>query len=179
MQRYDEALEAVDAALKLSPNDTEYHSHREQTLWDLGRFEDALVEYDSMIRIQPDRALNHGNKSVLLVKLKRYQEALQELELATNLDPDEPNYRYRKAYTLYLIGHYEEAFKEGLAILDVLDGRQFISSYLIEFAEISALVDKGNEGMMKVDEVISMQKPNMEELCEYLDMGISTDISEK
>ena len=87
-KRWDQALEWVDLALKVSPQNGFAHSNRGNILIELDRHEEALSSYKQAIALEPLYAEAHSNQGNALQALGRYQEALASYEKAVELDPN-------------------------------------------------------------------------------------------
>jgi Tfp pilus assembly protein PilF len=86
--RYEEALAAEEAALRLSPQNPNAHSYRGSALFKLGRVQEALESYNQVLRLAPNAAVAHYNRANALKKLCRYEEALISLRHSIKLQPD-------------------------------------------------------------------------------------------
>ncbi len=99
--RYEEALDAVDQAIRLKPDYDHAHKQKGITLYSAKRYKEALASFDKCIRLKPDHA-DHADaynyKGNALYELKEYEKALEafekEFEYAIKLAP-----RYKAAYT--------------------------------------------------------------------------------
>src|SRR6266851_1267496 len=86
-KRYEEALLALEQAIRLDPNDVLAQNSKGAALRDLHRYEEALSAFEQSIRLNPDDALAHQGIGATLVALKRYGEALAAYNQAIRLDP--------------------------------------------------------------------------------------------
>ena len=86
--RNSEALDAIQTAIALSPQDAEAHSNLGVTLQELGRLEEAEASYAKSITLKPDFADAHSNLGVTLQKLGRLEEAVASYIEAIVLKPD-------------------------------------------------------------------------------------------
>jgi tetratricopeptide (TPR) repeat protein len=76
--RSDEALEHLDQAVELEPDDPHVHSRRAQLLYELGRTEEAVAALESFLRLS-DQDFDHPDVARALELLTTWQ---RELELA-------------------------------------------------------------------------------------------------
>jgi len=75
-QRYQDALKAFDAAIRLAPSASEGYCNRGVALEALGRLEEALAAHDRALRYRPDNATAHFNRGNVLKALGRNQDAI-------------------------------------------------------------------------------------------------------
>lgn len=104
---YQEALQFLEEALKLAPNNSVIWYDRGVVLSKLNRLQDALDAYQTALAInsnwgegQPDFAWN--NRGVILFRLGRFNEAIQSYQQALALNPGyelaQTNLRSLEAY---------------------------------------------------------------------------------
>ena len=82
-----EALKALDKAIKVDSNNWLAHSNRGNVLKDLNQFDAALKSYDRTIALQPNYAEAYNNKGNLYQQLSKYEEAVRSYEQAIALQP--------------------------------------------------------------------------------------------
>lgn len=139
--RHEEALEILDKALEIMPNDGKAWYNRGNVLAALGRsveadeaynkateiwkenyykgnflassgrYEAALKAYDKAIEIKPDDSGVWYKKGLAFSNLGRYKEALEAYNKSIEIEPDYDNAWYFKGVTLDDLGRYEEAIK--------------------------------------------------------------------
>lgn len=109
---YEKALEHIDEAIAIRPDEADLHDLKGLILYNSDRFEDALKEKDEAVRLIPDNAKYHNSRGVTLVRLSRFKEALKEVDEAVRIAPDNAEYHYSRGVTLDWLGCYEEALKE-------------------------------------------------------------------
>jgi len=117
LKRYEEALPALDEAIKLDPAYARAYYNKSLVLHDLARYEEALATCEQCIRLEPGDAKAFYHKGYILNSLERYEEALQALERALRLDPDYAAAWTSKGYVLNNMERYEEAlaaFEQGI-----------------------------------------------------------------
>ena len=108
LERYSEALEASNEAIKLNPNIAMGWNNKGAALDNLERYSEALEASNEAIRLDPNLALAWYNKGVALNGLGRYTEALEAIDESIKLDP---NYAYAwitKAAALGRLGKFSE-----------------------------------------------------------------------
>ncbi|HWE37504.1 MAG TPA: tetratricopeptide repeat protein [Isosphaeraceae bacterium] len=90
VKRYDRALQDVDAALKLDPNDPIAHYDRGVYRLGLRDYDRALVDFDRAIQLDPDYAPSHGARALILAaapdpKLRDGKGAVEAAKRACDL----------------------------------------------------------------------------------------------
>src|SRR5690348_14904181 len=86
--RMAEALEKIDAARALAPDDAEIRLNRANVLKSTGRPEDALAEYDLALTLKPGWAQAENNRGTVLKALGRFAEALASYDRALAANPN-------------------------------------------------------------------------------------------
>jgi tetratricopeptide (TPR) repeat protein len=87
LSRYEEALEALDAARSLGEPSLENRRIRCAALQELGRFEELLIEAQALVATAPNRAWTHATLGDALINLGRPEDALTAFDEALRLDP--------------------------------------------------------------------------------------------
>jgi predicted O-linked N-acetylglucosamine transferase (SPINDLY family) len=84
-----DALELIDHAIKLRPNNAWFFTNRGIALAKLKRFDEALVSFDRALIIKPDLVAAHNNRGFAQQELKRFDEALVSYDRALAIDPND------------------------------------------------------------------------------------------
>jgi len=87
MQSKD-ALDAMQKAMELLPDDAEAHINLGNALKSQGRLEDAVVSYSRALEIKPDFAEAHYNLGDVLRDLGRLDDAVASYRQALEIKPD-------------------------------------------------------------------------------------------
>jgi tetratricopeptide (TPR) repeat protein len=87
-ERFDEALAAIETALKLGRPRPESRLMRAHILGDLGRFDEAVDTYQKLLADHPDVIDGHQTLSSLLPQIGRRSEALDSYKAALLKRPD-------------------------------------------------------------------------------------------
>jgi tetratricopeptide (TPR) repeat protein len=87
------AIECLDRAVQVSPNNAAAHNNRGNVLSDLGRLTDALASFDKAIALDSGYADAFNNRGNVLYKLERHAEARADYGRAIACRPG-----YAKAY---------------------------------------------------------------------------------
>jgi len=151
LERYEEALEAINKAIDLDGKDPVLWLEKEGILHDLEKYDEALEAIDNTLKFTPDELKIglHSIKAHELVHLKKYDEALDFLNKSLKKDPKNDDLWYEKADVLFELDRYEEALKacdEGLKINpsdgDLLGQKGNILLNLEKFEEVISSLKK-------------------------------------
>ncbi|MFQ6107358.1 MAG: tetratricopeptide repeat protein [Thermoplasmata archaeon] len=107
--KYEEAIECIDNALKLSPDNEVALVNKGTALSRLGRHREALKCYNEAIRVNPNYEVAWNNKGNALTRLKRYEEAIRCYDRAIQLDEEYREAWVNKGYVLAKMGDYDGA----------------------------------------------------------------------
>jgi tetratricopeptide (TPR) repeat protein len=77
--RYDGALQCIERAIQLAPDDGNYWDSKGEMYLGTQRYQEALAAFDRALELTPTLALTRGNKAISLRALGREAEA-QEAE---------------------------------------------------------------------------------------------------
>ncbi len=88
LDRDDEAIADLTAALEVDPADTRTLCFRGDCYQWLGRSADALADYDQVIELDPDYSYGFGSRGRTYLRLGRRDEAISDFSRAIELDPD-------------------------------------------------------------------------------------------
>ena len=86
-QRYSQALQAYEEALRMDPRNFYAWNGKSTTLYNQGNYKKALEAYQRATEIDPDNAIVWVSAGLVLNRLQRYQQALVHFERALSLDP--------------------------------------------------------------------------------------------
>ncbi|MEG4347204.1 tetratricopeptide repeat protein [Microcoleus sp. A003_D6] len=109
LERYDEALESYDRALKLDANNQLAWANRGYVLNKIKRYEEALVSYERAIQLDTNYLWAWANRGSVLYNLKRYDEALASYDREIELDANNQLAWALRGYLLYNLKRYNEA----------------------------------------------------------------------
>ena len=93
-RQLERAVELIDKAIKISPNNAAFYSNRGNALQDLKQFDAAIASYDKAIQLKPDYADAYSNRGLALQGLKQFDAAIASYDEAIQLKPD-----YAEAYS--------------------------------------------------------------------------------
>jgi tetratricopeptide (TPR) repeat protein len=98
--RYEEAIEYLDQALAIEPNNFGALTNKGVALDNLGRYQEAIEYYDRVLAIDPNDLYASYNKGALLHDLGRYQEAIEYYDRVLAIDPNHVGASTNKAHAL-------------------------------------------------------------------------------
>ena len=93
-RQLERAVELIDKAIKISPNNAAFYSNRGNALQGLKQFDAAIASYDKAIQLKPDYADAYSNRGLALQGLKQFDAAIASYDEAIQLKPD-----YAEAYS--------------------------------------------------------------------------------
>src|SRR6185503_13015231 len=108
----ESALEPVDKAVRLTPDDPEAHYTRGLTLVNLERLDDAVVELQQATRLRPHHYYQWLDLGVTLDRLGDHTGAKAALTRSVQLAPNFAQPRWQLGNLLFREGQYDEAFIE-------------------------------------------------------------------
>ena len=108
-ERYPDALEAIEEAIKINSEDVEFWNRKGLTLRRLERYDEALEAYDSAIEIDREFGSAWNNRGFVLNILGRYEEALEALDRAIEIAPDMQHAHKNIGNTYSLLGDRDKA----------------------------------------------------------------------
>ncbi len=103
------ALELLDGAIEIDPNNAAVHFNRGAVLQQLHRAEESLASYDKAIAIKPDYAEGFCNRGLVLAELKRWDAALASYDRAVAIKPDFAQAHFNRGIVLKELGRWDEA----------------------------------------------------------------------
>lgn len=90
MQNAAGALQMIDQALQITPDDPNALILKGQLLGTVGRFQEALLVVEQAMRLDGHNALLWSMYAALLTNVGRYQDALSAVERSLEIDPNNP-----------------------------------------------------------------------------------------
>ncbi len=87
-QRYSQALQAYEEALRMDPQNFYAWNGKGTTLYNQGNYKKALEAYQRATEIEPDNPIVWVSAGLALNRLQRYQQALVHFERALALEPE-------------------------------------------------------------------------------------------
>jgi tetratricopeptide (TPR) repeat protein len=111
-QRFEEAFQEHQIALKLKPNYIDAHISLGLIYQNQGRLEEAIRELQMALKLKPDLAEAHINLGLIYQNQGRLEEAIRELQIALKLKPDLAEAHINLGLVYQNQGRLEEAIRE-------------------------------------------------------------------
>lgn len=109
LARHEEALQPMQKAIELAPEDAQGHSNLGNTLSYLGKLDEAEASFRRALAIKPDFAEASVNLGATLHDLGRFDEAETCYREAIKLKPELSDAHYNLGNTLSSLGRLDEA----------------------------------------------------------------------
>ena len=119
MGKYEEALNAINEALAINPNNEVAWVNKGNALSRMNEYRGALKAFNAALRVNPRYEVAWNNKGNTLARLGRYREALRCYEFALQIDSRYRGAWVNKGFVLAKLGEYDEAAKCAEAVLDL------------------------------------------------------------
>jgi tetratricopeptide (TPR) repeat protein len=87
LNRYEDAVQTLDEALKIYPKDFMLWNNKGYALYNLGKYPDALKSYDTALSIDQNFTQSLINKGDVLYKMGRFSDAVDAYSKASITDP--------------------------------------------------------------------------------------------
>ncbi len=117
LDRYDEAIAALDAAIQLAPEEARLYRRRGSVKFSKRDYLGALADYDRVVELAPDEPWGHYARGLVLQRLERYDEALASFDRALDLRPGYQSALKARARLHHTLEHYELAIADYGALL--------------------------------------------------------------
>lgn len=111
--RCDEALNVLDQALQLRPDDAELWRQRGDIFIQLARFDQALPSFQQALKLNPHHHDALCKSGIVLHKLGRNEEAIACLDLSDSLFPNHAPTLRTRAWVLYCLKRFEDSATDG------------------------------------------------------------------
>jgi tetratricopeptide (TPR) repeat protein len=108
-KNHQSAIDHLDRALRIKPDQAEVHFNRGVALGELKRFDEALASYDQALRIKPGYAGAYHNRGIALQALGRFDEALADCDQALRIKPDYAEAYNNRGNALHALRRFDEA----------------------------------------------------------------------
>jgi tetratricopeptide (TPR) repeat protein len=120
---YEEALQVVDKAVQLAPDNADLWKQLGDILLQQKRLNEALLTYQHVLKLNPQHQDAHCKSGALLAQFERYQDAITHLDASCELLPNHAPTLQVRSRTLFHLKRFEEALSAGRQThaLDSLD----------------------------------------------------------
>ena len=95
---YDQAIVALDEAIRLDPNHSEAHRWRGDASLNKHELDKALSEYDEAIRLDPKNGMAYCCRGAAWTEKGEFDKAIASFDEAIRLDPEIANLSFYKRY---------------------------------------------------------------------------------
>ncbi|CAG9327098.1 unnamed protein product [Blepharisma stoltei] len=112
LSRRKKALECLQEAIRIDPNDADAHNWIGVILGNENKCEEAVKYHNKAIRINPNCSLYYNDKGYALYRLGRIEKAIDYLEKAIRIDPNNANSINNIGNILTNEKRYEEGVKQ-------------------------------------------------------------------
>ena len=154
--RYEEALEVNQKAIKISPNDAALYLNLGHVLIKLGRFYDSSKNLKQAIKLKPNFAEAFTNLGFVLKEQGLLEESEKNLRKAIALDPNQPQSHNNLGLTLKDQAKIEEAKKSFIKAIDLR------ADYDIAFWNLAGLTEEINDAEHWIDKCLIANKNHLE-----------------
>jgi tetratricopeptide (TPR) repeat protein len=96
------AIEYLDNAIKLQPNNAEAYTKRGAAYINLGQYQQAIEDFNKSIGLKQDYVFAYNNRGAAHIKLGQYQQAIEDFNKAIGLKKDYAS-AYNNRGTVYLV----------------------------------------------------------------------------
>ena len=110
-RQLERAVELIDKAIKISPNNAAFYSNRGNALKELEQFDAAIADYDKAIQLKPDLADAYSNRGLALQDLKKFDAAIASYDKAIQLKPDYVEVYWNNSLALLRLGDFSRGWE--------------------------------------------------------------------
>jgi len=155
LKRSAEALECLDRARGLAPDDVNILYQHANTLLSLDRPGDALAEFQAVLAHAPQHVEARINCGLAQAALGWPEQALTEFDVALALAPGHPGACYNRGVALIKLRRYEEAVAANDAAIAVEAGH--VNAWLNRGKALAQL-NRYDEAIASYGEVLAIKK---------------------
>lgn len=137
-----EALDAVQRAVALDPDDATVHHCRGATMGNLGRTAEGVRAYERALAIDPNAAASLGGLGAALFFSGRAEDGRAALDRAIRLSPRDPLLYHWLAYRSLcelIVGRFEQARDDARASVERTPSRAGLAALAVALAHLGAL----------------------------------------
>ena len=137
LDRYQDALVAVQEATKRSPRYAYAFRLRADIHWRMGKTEQALADLNTAEQLQPDDVYIFVKRAELLRSQGKWEAALRQLDRAVTINPKVSFAKTQRGGMLLLLGKWEEALQQFAQVREDVD--EHLSTLAYAQAVVAAL----------------------------------------
>ena len=112
LEEYEKAIENIDDAIKLNPNEDRYFILRGSSKYLSDQYEEAIKDFDEAIKLDPENEYSWDFRGRSKYFSGQKEEAIKDLDKAIKLDPENPYSWDIRGRSKYFSCQYEEAIKD-------------------------------------------------------------------
>jgi len=155
LKRNGEALECLDKARALAPDDVNILYQHANALLSLDRPGDALSEFQTVLERAPQHVEARINCGLARAALGLFEPALGDFDTALALAPGHPGASYNRGVALIKLGRYEEAVTANDAVIAVEPGH---GNAWLNRGKALAQLNRYDEAISSYGEVLAIKK---------------------
>ncbi len=155
LKRSAEALECLDKARVLAPDDVNILYQHANTLLSLDRPGDALAQFQAVLARTPQHVEARVNCGLAQAALGLPDLALADFDAALALAPGNPGASYNRGVALIKLGRYEEAVTANDAVIAVEPGH--VTAWLNRGKALAQL-NRYDDALASYGEVLAIKK---------------------
>jgi predicted O-linked N-acetylglucosamine transferase (SPINDLY family) len=103
------AVELIDKAIEVNPNEASYYSNRGVALKELKLFDAAIISFGKAISLNPIYADAYSNKGIALKEIKLFDAAIASYDKAIYLNPNYADAYYNRGIALEKLKKFDAA----------------------------------------------------------------------
>jgi len=123
-QKYEEpqkAIQYLNNAIILQPNNAELYSKRGTAYYNTGNYQRTVEDDSEAIRLAPEYAEAYNNRAGAYVKLRQFQSAVRDYDQAIALKPDSAIFYNNRAVVYLLQGKKDPGCRDAIKACDLGD----------------------------------------------------------
>jgi tetratricopeptide (TPR) repeat protein len=124
--RFDDALNDMDAVIKLKPS-AMYYAIRAEIRDRNSDLNGALADYSEAIKKQPNVAVHYNNRGTVFGKLSKHAEAIEDFSRAMQLNPRDPSIYFARGLAWANAGKCDQAIPDYTKAIEL--STRFSSAY--------------------------------------------------
>ena len=106
------AIEYLNNAIKLQPDDETYYYNRGVAYDNLGQYQPAIKDYNQAISLKPDYAEAFHNRGTIYSEIGQYQLAIKDFNEAIRLHPNDAEAYHGRGFAYDKLDQYQRAIED-------------------------------------------------------------------